>query len=467
MALVPLELPLQSEPGRYAADGAARLINAYPEGVGRSGKIQFPLYASDGYSEFATLTGGGATRGFAVVGNYLYAVSGRQVFKVDISGTATAIGGIPNDGPVIMAANQKASPQIMFVGVGVYGLIDSDTVIPITDSDLSPPNSVAFLNQRFVTTSPNGRFQWSALSEGATWGPLDFATAEYAADGLERAFVRSGELLLFGERTIEPWYNPASGDDVFAKSGAVIEQGCLNGHTVARIENVPIFVSDDRTVRVLEGYAARRVSNHSVERSIRDTADPAAMSGFSYQKDGHSFYCLRGSDFSWTFDATTQQWHERQSYGMPRWCAEHYAKFGDRHIVGSCDTNKLYRLDAGVFDESGAHLVMEVHVPVHAYPRKIQLNELRIDMIPGVGLNSSDEHNANPKVMVALSKDAGVTFGNERELPIGRRGNRSAEVKGFRWGVSNEDGFVIRIRVSAAVARAITGIFGDFDVLAH
>ena len=459
-----IDLPRQSNPGRHGADGAARLINCSPEDRGGEGKSAFGLYASDGLKLFSTLPGGGETRGMIVSGANLYVVSGRQAFKVDEGGGAQALGPLTSDGRVYMAVNLKATPQIIMVGSGVRGLIENDVIIGLIDTDLKPSNSVAFINQRFVHTmsSGNGQFQWSAISEGTDYNALDFATAEYAPDGLVRAVTRQSELLLFGPETIEPWYTPDTGSSVFLRSGSVVTRGCLAGASVEMIGDAPLFVADDATVRVLEGYQARRISNHAVERSIRDTSDQGALEAFTYEKDGHSFYVLSGADFTWQYDATAKSWVERRSYELPRWRACCAVKFGRKTIVGDYSANRLYQIDQDTHDENGDPLVMEAHIPVHAFPKKVRLDELRIDTIPGVGTATLD-----PKVIVKVSKNGGKTFGNERQVPMGKLGEYFKQVRLNRLGTSNEDGFVIAVSSSAAVIRAIVSASAEFQIMSH
>lgn len=468
MAVTPLQLPMSSNPGRYGADGAARLVNCYPEFRGKEGKVAYPLYASDGLRLFSTLSGGGRCRGMLTVGSSLWVVSGRLLFRVDPGGAATVIGGVPGDGPCYLAQNQAAPiPQIALVTDGLRFMINSAALGAIPDTDLVAPNSVVFLNQRFVYTAATGRFQWSALSDGDSYAPLDFATAEYGPDGLVRAFVRRGELLLIGDRTIEPWYAPQEGEDTFARSGTVIERGCANGATVAMVEETVILVADDLTVRALEGYQARRISNHAVERSIRDTSTRDHMLAWAYAKDGHSFYVLQGDDFSWTFDSSTGEWHQRESYGLNRWRAQFHAEFAGKHIVGDYQSGLLYEIAADAFDENGASMVMKVALPAHAYPHAIELNSLYLDILPGQGLNSSDEHIADPRAMIRVSKDNGKSYGAQRSRSVGRIGEHRTQVKANGFGTSREDGFVIEVSMSAGVARGITGAAADLAVVSR
>ncbi len=458
--MVALTLPTSSNPGRYGHDGATRLINARMEPRGEEGKTPYGLYVSRGLKPFATLAGGGACRGFQVSGNFLYVNSGQQVFRVDSGGGAQAIGAFAGSGVTYMALNQKTTPQIMMVSSGIRAIIENDAVSPITDTDLQPPNSVSFLNQRFVATIDNGRFQWSALAEGTDWNSLDFVTAEYAADGLLRGVVRGTEFLAFGPDTIEPWYNPAAGNTTFARSGSVIKPGAKTGAGVALIDDLPIYVANDNTVRIIEGYQARAISNGAVERSIRKTTSPQSVEAFTYQWGDHSMYVVTGVDFTWEFDFRTGNWSERESYGLKRWRARCAVPFAGRIVVGDYQSNKLYTLDDDTYSEDGADLVMTVQFPVHAYPNRIRLDKLRIDTIPGQGTLSHD-----PVVMVTLSRDGGKTWGNEKSIPMGKAGQYFREVRLTRLGTSKEDGFVIRMRSSPAVVRAIMAADATYQVL--
>lgn len=460
----PIDLPQQSNPGRHGADGNTRIINAHPETRGNEGKSAFGLYASDGLKLFATLSGGGETRGMIVSGANLYVVSGRRVFKVNEGGGETDLGAFTSDGRVYMAVNLKTTPQIILVGSGVRGLIENDVLIGLVDTDLLPSNSVTFLNQRFIHTmsSGTGQFQWSALSEGTSYGANDIATAEYAPDGLLRGVTRQSEFLAIGESTIEPWYNPATGSAVFAKSGSVISTGCLAGASVAQIDDIIFFVADDKTVRQLEGYTAGVISNHAVERSIEETSNPDAIEAFTYQKGGHFYYVVSGDDFTWQYDLKTKAWVERQSYGLSRWRACCAVSFAGKTIVGDYNANKLYEIDKDTFDENGDALVMEVWIPVHAFPNKLRLDQLRIDMIPGVGTYTTD-----PLVTVKLSKNGGKTFGNERNVGLGKLGEYFKEARLNGLGASREDGFIVSVSASAAVIKALVGVSAEFQILGN
>ena len=458
----PITLPTSSNPGRYGADGNARLINCQPESRGTEGKSAYGLYASYGLKQFADLTGGGAYRGGIVVDNNAYVVSGRQVFKIDAGGGFTALGGFSGDGIVYMERNQATPVQIMLVSQGRRAMIENDVLSAIEDPDLLSPNSVAFLNQYFIATRDDGRFQWSALNNGREWNSLDFATAEHSADRLLRAVVRANELLLFGTETIEPWYNPAAGNQTFARSGTVIKRGCLTGASVASIGDVPIYVDADETVRIVEGYQTRKISNNAVVRAIRDTSDQSLIEAYTYEQDDHSYYVLGGVDFCWQYDFTEPSWFERKSFQLPRWRGRGALSFAGKQIVGDYYSPKLYELDNETTNEAGDDLIMTVWIPLHAFPQKLILDTMRIDTVPGLGTYTLD-----PAIMVRLSRDGGKTFGNERRMGMGLRGDYNRQVRINMGGMSNEDGFVVSLSASADVCKAIIAASGEWRIMGN
>src|SRR5690606_21275314 len=108
MTIIPLEIGTQSNPGRYGQDGNARLINCYPEEIGKEGKHPVPVYASAGLGDFATLLHGAGVRAMLDVDGYMYTVAGRSIYRVSQVGAVLRIGGLGVDGHVTMARNRRA-----------------------------------------------------------------------------------------------------------------------------------------------------------------------------------------------------------------------------------------------------------------------------------------------------------------------------------------------------------------------
>jgi hypothetical protein len=472
--LIPLELPTQSNPGRHTADGSVRLINCYAEQIGKEGKFPLPIYACDGLESFATLTGGGACRGLFSTETHCYVVSGRLLFAVDYGGGVTTIGGIPDDNVVIFSRNRATPSEIVITTTGGFKYIVTNsgstfTLTEISDSDLPPPYSNAFINGYTLYFIHDGRVFYSALDDASNIDALDFFEAEGSPDRLIRGFVHQNTIFLLSTETTEIWFNdPTDTNNPFHRApGGFLQFGCLaSGSVVSLRENIA-FVDNHGQVRIANSAGStQRISTHAVERSIDALSDndKAAIEGFVYERRGHVFYVLSGSSFTWIYDLTTGMWHERQSDGENRWRAAYYTKFKEKHVVGDFESGLLYTLDPDAYDEAGGHLTMTVQFPIHAWPNAIALNRLRFDMIPGVGLNSSDEHVADPQLMLSVSRNGGKSFESERTRSIGEIGEYTAMTIFDKCGSSTEDGFVVKMSASAAVVRGCTGVSGEIRV---
>lgn len=463
MPLTPLELPLTSDPGKFGHDGTARLVNCYPEFKGKSGKIAFPLYVCPGLKLFSTLTDGGVNRGMLATDNELLVVSARLFFSTDIEGTAEQRGAVPGDGLAYFARNDKKPFQVVIVSAGLKFVYEGGDFNDITDPDLPPPDTADYLDGYILYSINDGRMFFSALSEATSIAALDQVEAEGSPDGLRRVFTLGRNAWLPGTETTEIFYNSGeTNNPIQRRPGAFFEFGCAAAGSVAELDGNVVMVTDDWEVVLASASGAkRRISNHAVERDIKALADKSVISAHTYVDEGHKWYTISAPTFTWQYDLLTGAWIERESYQLPRWRAEGYAKFNDRHIVGTYNDNTLLEIDSDTYTENGQHLVMTVDVPVHAWPHPIEVNELFVDVLPGQGLNSTDEHVSDPLVMLRVSKNGGKTFGNERTAKIGKIGEHENRARFLQLGTSGEDGFVLRISISAAVARGITGLYAD------
>lgn len=103
--------------------------------------------------------------------------------------------------------------------------------------------------------------------------------------------------------------------------------------------------------------------------------------------------------------------------------------------------------------------------PVHAFPYRMVANALYIDAVTGVGLNSASAEDSNPNLMLDWTLD-GDTFGAEMLLPLGREAQVDRRVVARRLGQISSKGRTFRIRCSANVITAISGIAIDAEKLA-
>lgn len=452
-----------SDPGRYGPDTGPMQWNAYVEPV-ENGKHPAPIYADDGFVAYSPSTGAGANRGMILLGSDIYALLGTAVTKVNAQGNRTSVGTISGTGRVIMARNDKPStPQIAIVtAAGEPFVVEDDTVTAINDADLPAPNSCTYLNQKIIFGIDDGSFYWSAVGEATSISALDFATAEGNPDGGVRTIAHLQELWIFGEESIEVWYD--TGTTFARRGGTVVPKGCLNKHTVAQLDLDIFWVGNDFVVYVARGYTPSRISHHGVERSIRETVDKSTIAAWTYHRDGSAFYVLSGPDWTWRFNRTTQKWSRRFSYGSARWVAEGAVQQNNEWIIGSNDDDGLYRLSADAYDENGTRMVWRIRSgPVQAFPNRIAIDRLYCDFVTGVGLNSSDVHSSNPQVGLRWSDDGGATWSNQLLRSLGTIGNRMTRIAWEGLGITGRTGRIFELEASSPVIRCLmySAIEGD------
>lgn len=467
---VPISLGKGSAKGRHGQEGVAELVNCYVEQLGEGGKIQWPIHAINGMETFATLTLGGAVRAMLTLDSSLLALSGRILFRTDLSGgDVTAIGGIPSDGFATMARNRQSPyPQVVIVCDGAWFIYQNGVLTPGSDTDLPPPLCVLEMNGYFVLLIRDGRWFISAIDDTTIDG-LDFTTAQISPDANVMGAVRGREVIIFGERSMQFYVEGASGDFPFSLIQTA-SMGCYAAGSVSKIILQPggnsatdsvIWAATDHKggyggIMVLSGYSGQKISTPEIDALIRDETDPTAIRSFAWTEDGHSFYCITGTAFSMVWDSNTGQWHKRKSYGLERWRPSCHAQVGQTHVFGDYATNLLYASDPDVYTEAGEPIVVEcVMPPVTMGANKFTVDALYLDVLTGVGVNSSDDEDANPQLMLDYSDDGGATFGGERLIDLGADAQRYVSIKELAFGAFDQNGVSFRTRCSAAVAKGL------------
>jgi len=464
MAILPITLGTQSNPGRFSTAGSARLTNLMIEQSGQEGKALTVLYPVPGLASFSTLTGGGGVRAMLATDNWLYVVAGRLLFRVDASGASTLIGGIPTDGLVTMGRNRANPTQIGISSDGLFWVVVDATLTPNADTDLPPSSSLAVLDGYGILPGYGSVFHISDADDFTAFDPLDFASAESSPDATMRVAVRESEVVFFGTESTEWWQN-SGGTFPFSRVQTA-RIGCLSAASVATVDRTLAWVAQDGTVRLMEGYSGKVISNHAVDRFVADETTKSELTATSWAQDGHTFYCLSGTNETWVYDIATGLWHNRESYGYSRWRCSYVVQFAGKTIAGDASTGILYQMHRDYADEAGEPLICEsITPPNHAAPERLQVNALHLDVITGQGIVPGDDSTTEPQIMVQGSRDGGATFGTERWISMGHRGERVKRIVLRRWGVYGVQGVTWRVRSSAAVARGFLSAHMDAQKL--
>ena len=445
------------------------MVNLFPEVIPEGGKEPAFLNRAPGLNFLATI-GNGPVRGLWVLKadpTRAFVVSGNQFFEINSSYTATLRGTVDGTGPVSMVDN---GTQI-FIATNPNGYIfntSTNVFAQITDPDFPGAVTVAYLDGYFIFNPPNSqRFYLTALLDGTSVDPLDFASAEGSSDGLVALIVDHRELWLFGTDSIEVWYDAGLSDFPFVRiQGAFNELGCAAPYSVAKLDNGLFWLGSDARGKGIvyraEGYTGKRMSTHAIEWQIQQYDDISDAIGYTYQQDGHAFYVLifPSANATWVFDVATQAWHERAGFengDFTRHRSNCQMAYNGEVIVGDYQNGNIYSFDLDVYADNGQ--IQKWLRSWRALPtgqnnlKRTAQHAMQLDCESGVGLNGIDQtedvewffytssgdqlvttsgdllmfsppfvQGANPQAMLRWSDDGGHTYSNEHWKSLGKIG---------------------------------------------
>ena len=416
-----------------AADN--RMVNMFPEVVpeGSGGKEAGFLQRCPGLRVLATV-GSGPIRGMWVTNGIAYVVSGSQFYSLSTAWVATLIGSVSGTGPVSMADN---GTQI-FIACNPDGYIYNTSTLAfgaITDGDFPGAGSVGYLDGYFVFNQPNSQKFWvTALLDGTSIAPLDFASAEGYPDNVVALIVDHREIFIFGTTSVEVWYDAGTPDFPMARiQGAFMEVGCDAAYSVAKLDNSVFWLGSDArgrgTIYRANGYTPARVSTNAVEYAIQSYGSISDAIGYTYQQDGHPFYLLvfPSAGATWVYDVATQLWHERAGFSNGQYTRHRsncQMSFNNQIAVGDYADGRVYAFDLDVFADDGQ--IQRWSRSWRALPtgqnnlKRSAQHSLQLDCQTGVGLNSGQ--GSDPQVMLRWSDDGGHTWSNEHWKSMGAIG---------------------------------------------
>lgn len=441
-------LPISSYRALSTAASSSRLLNCYVEELPPDTQVPLSLIRCPGIDDWTTV-GNGPIYAMLAADDLLYVVSGTKLYSVDENKNVTEIGSI---GLVNSIDIERNDESIVVVNTPFAYTWDGTTFAAISDADFTSRGAtdVEFLDNFLLFIEPDsGRFFGSDLGDADSYDALNFATAESSPDDLVGMKVDHGQIILAGKTSMEIWENTGATGFPFERAiNGRLEIGCLNGRTLAKQDNSVFWLANDYTVRRLDGATPIRVSQHGVESAFRDMTISTAKA-YAYSQEGHLFYVLSFFEGTFVYDATTQEWHERQSYGYDYWRAQAHAQIFGLELVGDITSNKIGFLTRDVYTEWGDTQRMEwTYQPIYADGRRAFHKRLEIMADMGVGLTSGQ--GSDPEIMLDYSDDGGVTFTSMPNRSLGAIGRYTDRIAWQGLG-SSRVGRVYRAAVSDPV----------------
>jgi hypothetical protein len=475
MVSTPIPVPLgpASDKAKSAQGGGSLITNGYVEQT-EGGKSNYSINTRPRLKLFSTVYEGNAGRGAVALGNNLYVVCGERLSKVNQSGVPTTIGTVLGQSPVSISTNRKAPyEQITITADTKSYYLENDVLTLITDPDLPTiAHSNCFVNGRTVYGFTDGTYYISAENDTGNVDALDFAEAERSADRGVRVFSYGEDFWYFGEASRE--IMRYTGDTFpFAPllgAGQGEGEGLSCKNSVAISNKVVVWVSDYGHVVASTGGPSTKISTHRVDRDIERVLHLGLqdeVTAFSYGIEGHQFYFLRCSLWCWMYDFATGFWYPVSSYLSDTFKAGYYVYAYNKDLVLDATDGKLYELTFDEEDDDDDPCILQIETsPVNAFPDGYICDAFHLDIQAGVGIASGAAHVVDPQVILNVSADGGMTWGNDYQQSAGQQGKYATQLRFNRLGKTNGRGMAFRVSFPEPVERAVFGAAIDVRKLA-
>lgn len=188
-----------------------------------------------------------------------------------------------------------------------------------------PAATVVYFDSYFVfDAAGTNQFFLSALGDGTQYDGLDFASAQANSDLVLAVVNYHEQLLIFGQKSIEVWYDAGNATFPFARfDGAYIQRGLAAPHAICQEDNTVLWLGEDGIFYRLNGYQPVRISTFATEHAWGQYPTLTDVSCFVLWVEGHKFAFLvfPSGKATWCYDissgADMPLWHERISWGNP------------------------------------------------------------------------------------------------------------------------------------------------------
>ena len=466
MVTVPINITGGTAKFKSRALSTQTMRNFWPRFIDEPlAKSPFIVEAFPGLKVFGS-TAGNADRGMLEHQGVLYQVAGEKLFSFDSAGTATELGDIPGSERCILFGMLAS---VVIVTDGSVFEWDGATLTVGTDPDFESPNSGAHLNNQALYDGDSGRFSVSDVGDPLAIDGLNFATAESNADDLIRVFTFDQLAYMFGEKTIETWWNSGIGAPPFDRiEQGIIQVGLDALHSVASDDDFLYWLGDDNQVYRAQGSTADVISDQALTKVISELVTTSDAIGWTLNLQGTWLYMLTfpiagltwvlprdGEWFEWSFGAVGS-----------RSLANSYASAFGKHLFGDFQSGNVYELDFDTFTDNGTTIIRTRDTaPLHgglvgAPGKRIEMNRFELIMEVGVGLLTGQ--GSDPEIMLSFSDDGANTFGTEMFGKVGKLGEKIFKVEWFVLG--SFESRIIRVKTSDPVFFSIHSAAADIEI---
>jgi len=503
---IPIEIVGSSTFGRYETVSASRTYNMFITTSG-DGKEQW-LVNFAGYKDVKILAEEGTAVGrgifHSIRGNFMLAVIGTSVFRINSVSTAAVLVGTMTSSSGEVSIDENLASQICIVDGDVayiynYGAATFGAAVYNPASPDFTPNYVAFQNGFFLfgnandTSTGNTWFVYRAAAglgldfqaELALETKPDYALAVIPIPG------HANSVLVLGTSVAEIWMQTGSLATYQRNQSLNIDYGCASVSTIAASDTFVVWLAINEksspSIMFMDGGQAQRISSDGIDNLMDTVQHPSDSTGFFFRQDGHLFYQLTffntADNITLAYDFTTQKFFDLTDWDYSYHPARQVAFFQQQLYFVSLKDTKIFEMGTDItqyitftgleeFDIPRIRLTDTFRLPT---PEKFRINlftfVIEAGTTPGVsdivqcsGYILNEETAAiiyteddlplliesgscgviKPRVDLTISKDGGITWSNTVKYDMHSTAKYQSQPRFSRLGTGNNITFQLR-----------------------
>lgn len=365
-------------------------------------------------------------------------------------------------GPVTIARNNNATPDIIIVGQTMTMQVGNENIIPYADGNIAVPNSVSTLDGYLLFTYGDGAIRATDLNT-VEMNALSTTRAESNPDGLYRGLVSAQLFYAMGSASIEVFQDVGTSPFPLQRV-AVMPVGLIAPWAVAGGQqdgwsSSPIFVANDGTVRRINGYQEEIISHSDVTRDILAVSNKSLLVAQVYGEGEAAIWSLSSPNWTWEYNCNTGSWHERCSHGMKTWRGSFATYAFGRWLVADRTSGHIMQIDGTSHRELGNPVIFEVESDVvKTFPARMQCRRADFDFAVGMGSEVGlDPIEIDPVAMISWSDDGGASWSVPVMRYLGKEGYHRTLVSVLNTGLASVHGRKWRVKVSDPVECTLMG----------
>ncbi len=404
------------------------------------------------------------------------AVSNGIIYSIDQNGNQDVILGatLETTGKVIFAVHRNS---LIMANGGSMVITGGTTANTITG--VGAPNNVthvAFIDEYILGNyAGTGRFAFSGVGTPEDWDtdyPAgdNYATAELRPDNINAIHTTAwGEIHVFGEESLEVWYNDGSAPFIPFK-GAGTTRGCIAPHTIVQAANTYFYLDHAKRIIKLEDRKAVLVSG-PFNKAIQNLTTVDDAYAILLEIEGRSFYVISfpTEKLTYAYDIDLTSWSQwgywnKTTSKHDHWLVNSYcnpntwgfALVGDRR-----NTGKIYKISSDYNDDAGDTIRFfrrTGHIN-HGTHKKKRSNRLTIRLRRGVGKSDGTE----PYITIRWRNDNKNLWSNEKFVKLNKAGNTEFIARLYRLGMYRTRQY--EITMTDAVPLVLVEAEEDVDIM--